>query len=143
MSGWYFVIFGLGSAVLWTFYETRKAKKWQKSLAESRTALTGDQFVDEMQKLGVDKATAKFLFDEINFYYFEPLQPDPTDRVYSTLSIDPFDVTDIAEKYWRDVHGLADPTGTVVVPDDPSLAELGLYLDGLISANSGPISSAN
>ena len=137
MSGWYFVIFGVVGAVLWIIFEIRKTRKWQRSLAESRDTLTDEQFVDELQKLGVSNGTARFLLDEINFYYYPPLRPDPTDRIYSTLSIDPFDIADIIEKHWRELHDLPAPAENVVCPDDPSLAELGLFLDALVSTNSG------
>jgi hypothetical protein len=67
MSGWYFVIFGVVGAVLWTVFESRKARKWQRTLAESREALTDDQFDEELQKLCVSNGTARFLLDDNRF----------------------------------------------------------------------------
>lgn len=63
---------------------------------------------------------ASFLWDEVQPYYFNPLQPDPEDRLIEEFRVDGDDLSDIArrfeEKFSRkfigEWHGPADPTLT-------------------------------
>jgi hypothetical protein len=119
---------GFGALNLfWNWQERRR----QRRLASSRIPLNRDEFLVRLTGDNVDIRTAEFLWDELSYYYFNPLRPDPSDRLRSTLRIDPDDVCDLVEKYWKNRVSLKDPVDVVQIPEDPSITELGEFLDRL------------
>jgi hypothetical protein len=83
-----------------------------------------------MTSSGVSSDIAKFVLTEASFYYFAPLNPEPEDRWESTMRIDPDDLGDITEKFWKQ-QGWEDPSAEdpVQLPNDPTLLEYALWLE--------------
>ena len=48
---------------------------------------------------GVGDELAAFLWEEFQPYYFAPLTPYPTDRIYGDMHIDSDDISDIALRF--------------------------------------------
>jgi hypothetical protein len=101
-----------------------------RRLARGRSVTTWEEFEHELMEAGVSGSTACFIVDQLKSYYIGGLTPYPTDRVYSTLRIDPGDIEDVIEDYWRfrawELPPLSDPQ---LCPDDPSLVEFALWLE--------------
>ena len=92
-----------------------------------RPALDAEEFSARMVLHGVRQPVAEFFWKEFQVYYFKPLTPYPTDRIYGDLKIDPEDISYLAadyEKKFRVKLG----RDAVEAPEDPSLAELAMSL---------------
>ncbi|HEY0626005.1 MAG TPA: hypothetical protein VGD10_04655 [Allosphingosinicella sp.] len=92
--------------------------------------MSRSEFIQAMSSAGVSQDTAEFLHDEIVSYYFPPLTPQPNDRLASEMRIDPEDVEDLALSYCEKLS-VPEPSAEhpAVLPQDPSLEELGVWLD--------------
>jgi hypothetical protein len=99
-------------------------------MAAERGALSKPEFVSQMVAAGVRAGTATFVWDEAEYFYREPLKPDPSDRWEGTMNVDPEDLEDIAAKFWKQ-QGWEEPTPEepVILPSDPSLLEFAQWLD--------------
>jgi hypothetical protein len=117
-------------AVVGTFVFTALERRRHRKMAVGREALTEDTFISQMAAAGVANKTAKFVWDEAIYFYFEPLRPDPSDRWEQTMQIDPEDLEDTTALFWKQ-QGWKEPTPTdpVILPKDPSLLEYALWLD--------------
>ena len=99
-------------------------------MAATRTTLSKTDFVQHLVVEGVSPDIAEFVWKEASFYYFEPLQPDPGDRWETTLRIDPIDLEEITEKFWKSqAWQLPSHTNPISVPADPSLSEYAAWLE--------------
>lgn len=132
MSGWLAAAIVLIAVAVIILVLNRVAKRRQAQLAGARAAFTKPEFVSQMVGEGVSRVAAGFIWDEVAGYYFEPLRPDPTDRLKTTLMIDPDDICDIVEKFWHLEIAPNNPSEVVEIPDDPSLVEFGYFLDHLV-----------
>jgi hypothetical protein len=99
-------------------------------MAAESSALSESEFISQMAAAGVRAETARFVWDEAVFYYYEPLKPDPNDRWEGTMRIDPEDLEDVTARFWKQ-QGWAEPTrkDPVVLPGDPTLLEFASWLD--------------
>ena len=80
-----------------------------------------------MTAAGVRTDVAGFMWDQAEPYYFQPLTPYPSDRIYGDLKIDPDDISYLAmdfENRFKVKFGCA----RIDCPDDPTIAELALAL---------------
>jgi hypothetical protein len=79
---------------------------------------------------GAGSETAEFICSEFRTYYTAGLTPYPEDRVFSTLRIDPGDIEDAVQEYWKlrewELPSLTEPK---LVPSDPTLVELALWIE--------------
>ena len=109
-----------------TFWERRRHRR----IAQRRAAVSKSEFQDRLQLAGVSSEVAEFVWSEVQPYYFKPLTPDPSDRWESTMRIDPQDLRDISERFWRK-QDWEDPTldNPARLPRDPSLLEYALWLE--------------
>lgn len=105
-------------------------REWRRqiALAGTRSALDETTFCGRMEDAGVPSALALFIWREIQPYYFRPLTPWPSDRIYGDLRIDPGDISDIMQRYEKEfsvelTRSLSD------CPPDPTLAQWALALD--------------
>ena len=99
-------------------------------MARKRHSITETQFTDELIAAGASPQVAAFVWSEVQPYYFKPLTPAPNDRWESTMRIDPEDLSDITEKYWKEQSWEQPATeNPVQLPADPSLLEYALWLD--------------
>ena len=98
--------------------------------------ISRDEFVDEMQRSGVPRAVADFLWEQFSPYYIKPAIPHPSDRINSDLRIDPDDLTWIAVDYGKKFgrHFIKNP---IEGPADPSICDFALSLDRGSLANDG------
>jgi hypothetical protein len=89
-------------------------------IADGRPALTKEEFIVRLSAADVPPSVAGFLWDEVQCYYFKPLQPDPQDRLIGEFRVDGDDLNDIAvafeqrfrRKFRGEWQGPADPTLT-------------------------------
>jgi hypothetical protein len=102
-----------------------------KKRASERMPMSKEDFVAELEGLGVSSAAATEVWDFAAFYYPSALTPYPHDRATSDLRIDPEDLEDAAAEWWTK-KGWKQPTldDPVVLPADPSLADFARWLDG-------------
>jgi hypothetical protein len=128
---------GLAIFVAWTISWYIRERRRHLAMASSRNAVTGDQFVAELRRAGIDEDIGRFIYAEMGSYYFEPLRPDPSDRWFGTLRIDAEDLEDLTAKFWK-TQGWPPPPrkNPVVVPEDPTLLEYGRWLQSQRTARS-------
>jgi hypothetical protein len=88
-------------------------------------------FTKRFADAGVEEAVAKFVWDELQPYYFAPLTPYPEDRPVSEMRIDPDDLSDIVTTFERQFSRKW--VGKWVGPDDPTLVEFAV---GLLNSTS-------
>jgi len=98
----------------------------QKSLATTRDSLTLEEFVARLSGNGVDEAVAKFVWDEMQPYYFAPLTPYPSDRPIGDLRVDGDDLSDLVIAFEKTFDRKW--SGKWVGPDDPTLLEFAVGL---------------
>ena len=118
----------MGSTIL-----NQRERRRQQCLAATRDPTDCETFTALLAERGADPLVARFLWTQIQPYYFAPLTPHPDDRLGSQFRIDPDDISDIGVDYakkfgrkWRgEWHG----------PDDPTLAEFAI---GLEASTIGP-----
>ena len=76
---------------------------------------------------GVGEELAAFLWEEFQPYYFAPLTPYPTDRIYGDMHIDSDDISDIALRFEKRFELWLGEV-TIVCPADPTISEFGSAL---------------
>jgi hypothetical protein len=105
-------------------------REWRRQITLARTRLPLDEtaFCGQMGRDGVPNPLAHFIWREMQPYYFRPLTPSPSDRIYGDLRIDPDDISDITMRYEKEfsVKLIANP---IECPSDPTLAQWMLALD--------------
>ena len=81
--------------------------------------MSRDDFMQHLQRAGVEDKIASFVWDKMQPYYFAPLTPHPDDRPISTLRVDPDDLSDMVMEF----EGQFDRRwiGKWVGPEDPTL----------------------
>lgn len=84
-------------------------------------------FVREMVAGGVTEASAGWIWDQFQPYYFKPLTPYPGDRIYGDLKIDGDDISEMALVYEKTFGGWFGDNPIDCSPD-PTLMELALAL---------------
>lgn len=75
---------------------------------------------------GIDPDVAGFVWDEVQYFYFDPLTPYPSDKPLSELKVDGDDLSDLAMKFEKKFNRKW--KGHWIGPDDPRLSELALGL---------------
>ncbi|MGN6271257.1 MAG: hypothetical protein ACTHM0_15340 [Sphingomonas sp.] len=107
---------------------TLRERRRQIAIARTRPALDEGAFCSRMEDMGVSNALAQFVWREIQPYYFRPLTPWPSDRIYGDLRIDPDDISDITVRYEEEfsVQLMENP---IDCPPDPTLAQWMVALD--------------
>ena len=122
----WFVGVAVAGLVLWALLDRLTIRRW----AKNRAPTTWDQLKIEIVGAGASEQTAEFLQKEFAPYYRYGLTPYPEDQLFSTLNIDPGDVEDAVESYWK-LRGWNQPSPTEpkLVPSDPSLADFALWLE--------------
>ena len=98
-------------------------------VAGSRPALTKAEFIARLSAADIPPEVAGFLWDQVECYYFKPLQPDPEDRLIGDFRIDGDDLSDIAVRYEQGF--LRKLRGEWQGPADPTLTE---FAQSLISS---------
>ena len=98
----------------------------QRALAAKRDTLTREEFVTHLSGNGVDPAIAKFVWIEMQPYYFEPLTPHPSDRPIGGFRVDADDLSDIVIAFEKAFDRKW--SGEWVGPDDPTLLEFAVGL---------------
>ena len=112
-------------------------KRRYSRLAATRTPHDGDSFVAAMKSAGVTEVTARFLWEELEPYYGDSLRPDPVDRPVSQLRMDAADVKVWIEDFWLAMRGKSPFPAAAPLNDDPSLSEIGRWLDGVAGWTAG------
>ena len=127
MNGW--TVGGLAFAgfIIWVVIANMRERRRQRELAATRSPLTDVEFVGLLADSGIEELLATFLWDELKPYYFAPLSPHPSDRIYGGMKIDPDDISDIALRYERH-FGVWLGEVPIDCVADPTIAELGLAL---------------
>ena len=82
---------------------------------------------------GIDAEIARFIWDEMQPYYFSPLTPYPTDRPIGDFQVDPDDLSDMVTVFEKRFDRVW--SGKWVGPDDPSLIE---FAQGLVASTKIP-----
>ena len=80
-----------------------------------------------MSERGVSNETTQFLLSRLSFAYRDELRPDPDDRIFADLHVLGEDASYTIAEYFQD-RGQSIPEDEIGLAD-PSLAELGLYLE--------------
>ena len=77
---------------------------------------------------GAEPFAARYVWDEVQPYYYAPLTPHPDDRLGSEFRVDPDDINDMIQRYAKKVgrKRVTEWKG----PDDPTLAEFAIGLEG-------------
>lgn len=107
---------------------TLRERRRQIALAGTRSALDETKFCSRMEDAGAPSALALFIWREIQPYYFRPLTPWPSDRIYGDLRIDPGDISDIMMRYEKE-FSVELPKHLFDCPPDPTLEQWALALD--------------
>ncbi len=82
-----------------------------------------------MASVGVTPTTSRFLWKELGAFYHSPLKPTPADRLEGMIWIDRPEIDGLVSRFWSAMRG-GDPLPQVSpLGPDPSVAELGRYLD--------------
>jgi hypothetical protein len=98
-------------------------------MAASRQALTNEQFFVEMGQRGVSRETSKFLKSWLEYAYLASLKPNPNDRIFSDLHVLAEDSSDLVTEYFQSLGREVPPDLDGSKMNDPTLAELGLWLE--------------
>ena len=118
------------AAVILTLIATLWERRRHGRLSRGRSSIGEDEFLGRMTAAGVSWDIAKFVLSEASFYYFTPLKPDPADRWESTMRIDPEELGDITEKFWKQqCWDDPSPEDPIPLPNDPSLLEYARWLE--------------
>ena len=99
-------------------------------MAAERVPLSESEFISQLVADGVHADTAKFVWVEASYYYFEALTPYPDDRWEGTIHVDSEDLEDITAKFWKQQGWIEpSPKDPVILPSNPTLLEFGQWLD--------------
>lgn len=128
LRDWQAILFIIAVIVLLMVLMTLRERSRQIALARTREPLDEVAFCGKMESAGVPAALAHFIWREIQPYYFRPLTPWPTDRIYHDLRIDPDDISDITMRYEK-AFSTKLMKNPVDCPSDPTLAQWMVALD--------------
>ncbi len=127
MSGWIVGGIALAIFVVCTIVWNRRERRRQRALAVTRLPLTEAEFSARLLGYGVATDLAAFIWEELQPYYFAPLTPHPSDRIYGDMKIDPDDISDIAVRYEKR-FGVWLGEVTLACPADPTIGEFAAAL---------------
>jgi hypothetical protein len=121
----------LFAAVVSLLWEERQIRRRHEVLAASRQPLTDEEFLVEMEHRGVSRKTAEYLRSWLEYAYRDSLKPDPDDRIFSDLQVLAEDSGDLVTEYFEAIGQEVSDDLDAFQLHDPSLAELGNWLQSL------------
>lgn len=105
------------------------ARHRQARLAARRRTIDGAAFERLMAEANVSFTTARFLWRDLDPFYYPPLRPMPDDRLESLIAVDRPEIEAIITRFWSAMRGNDPLPRTFPLRADPSVAELGRHLD--------------
>ncbi len=108
------------------------AARRQQRLARSRRPIDAAGFEQAMAARGVTPTTARFLWTDLQPFYHQPLRPVPDDRLESMIAVDRPEIEGLVARFWGGMRGNDPQPRAAPLGNDPSILELGRYLDLLI-----------
>jgi hypothetical protein len=122
-------LIGLVGLLILFFATMPMARRRHLWLARRRGRIDAAGFEREMAVVGVTATTARFLWKDLAAFYHPPLKPLPDDRLEAMILVDRPEIEAMVMRFWTAMRG-SDPHPAVSpLGPDPSVAELGRYLD--------------
>ncbi len=107
------------------------ARRRHFKLARKRRMIGPEEFERLMGGAGVSATTARWLWKDLQPFYYHPLRPMPGDRLESEIIIDRPEVEGMVTRFWAAMRGGDAMPGGPPLGTDPSIAELGRHCDRL------------
>ena len=119
-------------ALVGLFFATMPmARRRHAYLAKRRRRLDSTGFAAAMAEAAVSDTTTRFLWKQLQPFYYAPLAPHPDDRLESLIAVDRPEIDGLVNRFWVTMRGGdAFPQRAPLGPD-PTVAELGRHLDRL------------
>jgi hypothetical protein len=119
-------------ALLGLFFATMPiAHARHARLARKRRRLDSTGFEAAMSGFGVSPTTTRFLWKNLQQHYYQPLSPQPDDLLESIIAVDRPEIDGLVNTFWTTMRGSDPFPNRAPLRDDPTVAELGRYLDSL------------